>query len=72
MQFDDKLLAAITPRGNCGFMAAVVDMAAAPSGLTAKQLCASRLQARLWIEQQAEVLGRPVLWVSEGVMGMIA
>jgi uncharacterized protein (DUF2336 family) len=72
MRLGGQLLAAIAPCGDVAFLAAVVDPAAAPDGLSTKRLCASRREARQWIEDQAETSGRPIQWVSEGVMGLMS
>jgi hypothetical protein len=71
MQLSGKLLAGIAPHGDTAFLAAVVDPEAAPAAAAAKVLCASRDDARQWIEEQAEARGQPLLWVSEGVLGLM-
>ena len=71
MWLSGKLLAGIAPRGAAAYLAAVVDPEAAPDTPTAKFLFSSRDDARQWIEEQAEARGQPLLWVSEGVLGLM-
>ena len=71
MQLNGKILAAIAPHGDATFLAALADPSASEDTAAVKRLCSSRNDARQWIEEQAEARGRPVLWVSEGVMGLM-
>ena len=60
---DNKLLAWIEPRSDREFTAAFVSIPTASRRAPATYGCASRGEAREWVEVQAAALGLPVEWI---------
>jgi hypothetical protein len=69
MPTSGKLLAWITPRGEHRFIAAFVGAAAAHLRPPATQVCASCVEAKRWIEDQAAAFGLPIEWMGETPTG---